>query len=288
MADLSDVETALLTLIQTAVYPNSTSSPSVVNADVRIYRGWPIAAQLDSDLAAGRAHVSVYAQPNVERNTTRYQREEQTQTAPVHTLTGSVNGNAVTIGGTVSTPQTVIVLCGTKFAFTYAVQSGDTLSTIAAAVAALIAVQFPGTAAVGAVITIVGQPGVVQARIAGQGSTWTEQGRQDRGFQIGCWCPTPALRDVLVPAIDLALRKLDRITLVDGSSAHIRYERTFTSDEGEKVQVFRRDLFYMIEYATASIATAYEVGAFGGTMTGGLSPDQSTGDVTGVANVVYN
>lgn len=281
MADLSDVETAFLAIIQGAVYPNGTSSPSIVNADVRIYRGWPIASQLDADLAAGKCHVSVYSQPNVERNTTRYPRDDQVVTAPVHTLTVAVNGNQVTIGGTVATPQNVIVLCGSRFAFTYAVKVTDTLNSIASALAALIAVTFPGSSAAGAVITVAGQPGILKARVAGAGAIWTEQRRQERGIQVTCWCQTPALRDALAPAIDLAFAQLDRITLPDQSSCRIKYERTGESDEAQKVQIFRRDLFYTVEYPTVTTSTAFEVGALKTTETGGVSSDGSVGNISG-------
>lgn len=263
MADLSTVETALLAIIQDAVYPNGTSNPSVVNADVRIYRGWPIAAQLDTDLAAGKCHVSVYSQQNMERNTTRYPRETKITARPVHTVTATVAGNDVTIGGTISTPQNVIVLCGTAFAFPYSIQSSDTPASIAAALAALIAASFPGTSADGTVITIAGAPGIVEARVVGAFSTWTEQRRQERGIQITCWCPTPAARDVLAPAVDLAFAEIDWLTLSDQSACRIRYERTIETDVPQKVQLFRRDLFYSVEYPTVTIGTAYETGSIG-------------------------
>lgn len=260
MADLSDVETALVNFVAAAVYPNGTSQPSVADADVRIYRGWPIGDQLDADLAAGKCHVSVYSQPNVERNTTRYPRDVQVLAAPVHTLTVTVDGNVITLGGTVSTPQNVIVLCARNARFVYSVQADDTLATIAAAVAALIAAQFPGTSSSGPTIAVSGAPGIIVARIASQGSTWTEQRRQERGMQITCWCPTPALRDALAPAIDVAFAQIDWLTMPDGGAARIRYERNCESDSAEKVQLFRRDLFYGVEYATATTETAPEVG----------------------------
>lgn len=260
MADLSEVETALLSIINNAVYPNGTSQPSVASVDVRIYRGWPISTQLDADLGAGKCHVSVYSQPNVERNTTRYRREQQVATAPVHTLTAAVSGNVITLGGTVAIPQNVVVLCSRQ-AFIYAVQANDDLASIATAVAALIAASFPGTASSGPDVTVAGSPGIIRARIASQGTIWTEQRRQERGLQIGCWCPTPALRDVLAPAIDLAFAQIDWLTMPDGGAARIRYERTVETDSAEKVQLFRRDLFYSVEYATATITNAYEVGA---------------------------
>src|ERR1700744_3522544 len=108
MADTSDVENALKALVIAAVYPNGTSQPSIVAKDLFIERGWPVSAKLDTDLAAGKAHISIFPPEGMEPNTTRWPREEQLLTAPVHTLTATVNGNTITIGGTVAVPQNVI------------------------------------------------------------------------------------------------------------------------------------------------------------------------------------
>ena len=41
MADLADVETALVGLTTAALYPGGSAASSSVGADCRIYRGWP-------------------------------------------------------------------------------------------------------------------------------------------------------------------------------------------------------------------------------------------------------
>lgn len=100
MADLSDVQNALVTLAAQTIYPNGTGQPSIATAPVVIYAGWPIASRLDDDLAAGKVHVSVYARPE-ERNTTRYSRDWQTVSINPATLTLTATVNTVTVGGTV-------------------------------------------------------------------------------------------------------------------------------------------------------------------------------------------
>jgi len=83
MADLSDVLTALVAQIVSAVYPNGTSSASESGAPTYVYPGMPVATTLDADMmamfnaiqagngpTAGRVHVSVYT-GNVEQNQTR-------------------------------------------------------------------------------------------------------------------------------------------------------------------------------------------------------------------------
>ena len=264
MADTSDVENALKAIVIGVVYPNGTLQPSIAGVTVGVERGWPTANDLDTELGAGQAIISIFPPPGLERNTTRYPRQESRIAKPVHTLTATVAGNTITIGGTVAIPQNVIALCGNRFLFPYSVQQGDTLDTIAANLAALIAAQFPGTDAAGSVITVAGNPGILQARIASTAQVATEQSLQEKTYWITCWCPTPAMRDILAPAIDVALKQYDFIVVgTEQSRARIRYARSNTSDEGQKVQIYRRDLVYTVEFGTFTIASAPETGAVG-------------------------
>jgi hypothetical protein len=259
VADTSDVEQVFVELVENVVYPNGTSQPSIVNAGVKIYRGWPVSANLDADLLAGVANISIFPPEGMERNTTRWPRDEQLLTAPVHTLTAMVNGNTITIGGAVAVPQNVIAICGSRFAFPYGVQTDDDLSAIAAGLSELIAVQFPGTTADGETITVAGHCGILQAMIASSGQVYIEQKRQEKSYWITCWCPTPAMRDILAPAIDVALSELDFITVgPEQSEARLRYASSRVSDEGQKVQIYRRDLVYTVEYGTGTITSAPE------------------------------
>jgi hypothetical protein len=263
MADLADVENAIKALLVGIIYPNGASDPSIVSEQVTIGRGWPLAADIDTAMTAGNCIVSVYSQPGMERNTTRFPRSDEITARPNITLTATVSGKQITLGGTIATPQNIVVLCGTQFVFPYEVQSGDTLASAATNVAALIAAEFPGTGASGDVITIAGNPGIVQVRVAGQFGIWTEEARQERGIQITCWCATPALRDALAAPIDLALKQLPFFATPDQSAVRLRYARTMMTDEGEKVQIFRRDLFYTVEYPTVSVGTAAQTAAIG-------------------------
>lgn len=256
MADLSDVENALVSLISGAVYPNGTGSASVITSPVRIYRGWPIPLNLDADLKAGTANVSVYSQPSNERCTTRYAQEWQTSADPVHTLTAIVTGQTITLGGTISTPQNVSVLVGNN-AVSYGVLVSDSLASVATALATLISAYVQASAS-GPVITVTSGM-AIQARVGAQGTIWQELGRQQKGFQISLWCATPTQRDALARAIGPALRSTNFLTLADNSAARLQYRSTISSDEAEKRTVYRRDFIYMVEYAESLTQTATEI-----------------------------
>lgn len=264
MPDQSEVEQALCNTIGAALYPNGTGSPSAITAPVRVARGWPIPDGLKADLKAGKVTVTVFSRNGVERNTTRYPREAQEVPGSrlPHTLTAIVAGNQVTIGGTVASPQNVLVVTRAQ-SFSYAVQPGDTLTTIATGLALLIAAAYPGTTNAGPVITVSGHPGILQARVATSARVITELKRQDKSFQISLWCPTPVLRDAAAKIIDPALAEITFLAFPDGSCGFVHYERSISLDTAEAEGSYRRDLFYWVEYPTVRTDAAFEIGAIG-------------------------
>ena len=82
MADQSDVEDALVTVVSAALYPTGTDDTSVPGPDCRIYRGWPNSAALDADLAAGKINVTVFPIGATGRTTTRYSEQWMGACAP--------------------------------------------------------------------------------------------------------------------------------------------------------------------------------------------------------------
>lgn len=271
MADESDVEHALVGLITTALYPAGVDQPCRAGLFCKVFRGWPLSPDLETDLRASTAQVSVFSRNGVERVTTRYPREWQLLSIPVRTLTATVSGATVTIGGTVSVPQNVTVLVGRAVAVTHPVQAGDTLATIAGGLAARLTAQGLSAASVGAILTVP-SGGLLQARVGAAGTSIRELRRQEKSFQITLWCPSPQSRDAVAKIVDPALAALNFIALADGSHGLIRYERTITSDAAERMGEYRRDLFYWIEYPTTETATHFEVTDFVLANQGGQSP----------------
>lgn len=104
MADLPDVENALVSTIATALYPSGASpgQPSAAGPVCKIYRGWPIptATGLDPDLAAGIVNISVFTESGGEKNTTRCQTDWQMMTpaAPQITLAVAAQTPNVSVG----------------------------------------------------------------------------------------------------------------------------------------------------------------------------------------------
>jgi len=245
MADQSDVENALVALAANALYPNGTSAPSVPGPDCLIYPGWPTSTALDSDLAAGRINVTVFPMPEPGRNTTRY-RQRWLGTAVQAALTASVAGLTVTIGGTANAGQLVGILIE-GISYVYRTQTGDTPETIAAQLATSArANQIVNL--MGSVLTFPGA-GQITARVVADVTVIQEIRRQEQGFRVTCWCPTPATRDASASAIDLYLAGFQFIRLVDGTEGRLHYRGTLVFDQSQDALLYRRDLIYDVEYA---------------------------------------
>ncbi|MFC4526413.1 hypothetical protein ISN76_12925 [Dyella halodurans] len=259
MADVIDVMNALVATMAQVIYPNGTAQPPSTGLQTVIYPGWPQSSQLDADLAGfsngkgGRIHVTVYASGN-EKNTTRYSNDWQTLSVPNPTLTASIAGQTVTIGGTVSTPQNMALLVNGA-GYTYAVQPADTLTSIATALAALV----PGASNTGPVITFPATARIQAARVGGVGTAFREVRRQQRLFQVTIWADTQADRETTAQAIDVPLAATEFLTMSDGTAARIIYQSSRLDDMTQKANLYRRDLTYLVEYATTQTAQATQV-----------------------------
>ena len=191
MADLSDVENALVAVIAQVFYPTGIGQPSVLGASVRIYRGWPSRPELESDLRTGVVNVSVYALSR-EEPVTRFQSDWRPLAGPsAPTLNLAASGNAVTVGGVVQTPQNVAIIVDGRAGYAYGVRAGDTPVSIATALAALIASDWPGTTSTDAVVTVPGAE-TLAGRAGTFGVSIRELKRQRRDIQIALWANTPA------------------------------------------------------------------------------------------------
>lgn len=257
MADITDVSNALVTAIAGIVYPNGTSQPSITGAPVLVYQGWPDAVQLRTDLAAGKVHVSVFPQPNMLRVVDSAMSDWSTPSAPANTITLTLSGQTVTVGGTVSTPQNAALVVDNR-AYVYAVQAGDTLASIAAALASLVNADQTATA-VGAVVTIPGAK-YISPRVGGQGVAVRETRRQEQGYQITVWANCFDQRDPIASAIDSALSGIPHLTLADQSAA-LRFKNSRQDDSQQKEGIYRRDLLYAVEFSTFASQTLTQITA---------------------------
>lgn len=253
MADLSNVLSLLAAKASAVVYPNGTGQASICSASVRVYPGWPVPNRLESDLKVGNAHISIYPLQTERRKGVALGRPYRISDHGDPTITVGVTGKTVTFAGTVSVPQNIYLLVnGTGYM--HAVQTTDTLTSIATAFTSLIA----GATSSGAVLSIPSAHAIT-ARVGGVGSAVQELKRQEKDFQLTVWAHSPSLRDQLGSAIDSAFAENSDLTFPDGSHGVLLYARTIQSDQLEKAGAYRRDLIYSVEYATTKVIDAPQV-----------------------------
>jgi hypothetical protein len=264
VADVADVTNTLVSLISSVIYPNGGGSPSAIGFDANIFPGWPDPSLLDANLNAipSVSSVSVYPRPE-EHNTTRFMDTWQEISRNTATLTLTAVGQNVTVGGTVpnpitSNPQNVVIFVN-SVPYVYGVQQGDTTATIAAALCALIAAAVPGTSVAGAAITLPALARIGALRVGITGVAVEEIRRQQKLFQIAVWSATPLARDKIAAAIDVVLAGTFFLTLPDQSAARLIYVRNLESDALQKDRLYRRDLFYSVEYPTLDVETETEI-----------------------------
>ena len=252
MASLTGLMKQLAAQIAAIAYPNGTGQPSASGIPLRVYPGWPVPNVLEDDLKAGWAHISVYPHGKDSKTTRYIGRGWELLVTPVHTVVMTVDGATVTLSGTISRQNLMVNLNGTSYV--YAMQATDTLTTAATGLAALI----PGASNAGPVITLGGAHSVF-TRVGGFGSAFKETKRQEQVVQIIIWANSPEARDAVASPIDSALSDGNNMTLTDGSSAIIRSAGSLMTDQLQKSDLYRMDLFYSVDYATTQIQQATEV-----------------------------
>jgi len=247
MPDQADVEEALAAAVAGALYPAGAAGASAVGNTCRVYRGWPTAAALQADLAAGVVHVAVHPVAGSLRDTTRYPAEWQgTVAAP--TLRAAVAGETVAFTGAAAAGQVAGVLVdGTAHA--YRVRAGDTPGVVAAVLAQLVRSARPAVL-LGDGFTLPGGVGIA-ARVMADGIGGMELRRQRAGFRVVAWCPAPGVRDEVAACVDLALAAAGFLD-VGGWGCWVRALGGSVVDAGSVAGVWRRDLLYGIEYPTVA------------------------------------
>lgn len=243
MSDLAAVIQTIAQNLVTPIYPNGTTNPSIAGVQVTINDGWPIRSQLDADLQSGFAHVSVYP-TNQERVMTKFERVYELNTQTPTTIVLTVSGTSVTVTGTISTPQVVMIIAN-SIGYAYAIQSNDTVNTIATNTAALI----EGATATGNVLTIPSAYSL-KAVVSTPYSASQEIARMDRVVMISVWAPNQVIRATLEAAIDVYMKENYRIPMPDNFFAQVFYLSMSWTDQLEKSLIYRSDLKYTIQYAT--------------------------------------
>lgn len=237
MADLSDIETSLATVVDAVRVAQGASWI--------IFRGWPSASTLDAALNSGQVQVSIWPDSGIFRELDTPEPREWALTPVAPTLTVSVAGDVATFAGVCSTDQIAGLRTGS---YVWAVRCGstDTPVTIAGSLAAA-----SGGTASGAAVTLAG---LSEAK-TGRDVVMVRQTRwQIAGIKVIVWAPTPQLRDTVASAIDgyLSSDLNAKLTMPDGTLAVVRGGGSLVIDTAQEATLYRRDLRYRVQFITTT------------------------------------
>lgn len=267
MADLSEVQTALVARVWGSIYPGGPNTSPVTGFATEVYPGWPRETDLDADMAANPPIVNISIFPEgIERVTTRFPVEWTDQTRGVPTITAAIADKTVTLSGTVTVGQYLSIVTLNKAA-SYAAVAGDDLPAVATKTAALLTTAGVPATASGPVITIPSAAATdIAARVGAPGTVIREIRRQQKLFRISVWAPTQIARDATASIVDNALAAIappmvdaDFLLFPDGSKGWLLYQQSMDLDQFETKNVSRRDLCYFCEYATTQTAPGYPI-----------------------------
>ena len=246
MADVSDVENALVDEIVALLYPAGSTADSVIGVPCRVYRGWPSPAALNTDLSAGFVNVTVFPAPVADELPDPYFDTEYAVTMP-STLAAAVQGQTITFTGTAVNGQVVGILAD-GVPYIHQVQDRETPEGIAATLAVLIR-PHRDVALFRAMLTF---PGVrsLNVRVVANTSVLRAVRRQRKTLRVSCWCPGPLIRDVVGKSIDGGLSGRVFLNLVDTTKARLHYLSTEIYDQSQSALLYRRDIVYRCEYTT--------------------------------------
>jgi len=258
MADISDVEIALVDQIVAALYPSGSAADSAVGTTCRIYRGWPTPGALNADLTAGLVNVTVYPAAKPDDCLDLYL-DRVLLPPPAANLTSTVVGQSVVFSGAPKLNDLVGLLVD-NVSYVYRAVANDTAASVAANLSELISADRPALYS-GTTISV---PGAVLliARVAAMAAATEVRRRLRREVQVSCWCPNPLLRDSVSKIVDTFMIGNNVISLSDGTECRIRYATTQIFDQSQNVQLFRRDLAYNCEFC-ATVSTPAPVMIFG-------------------------
>lgn len=255
MADLSDVEAKLAELIAAAIYPDGPLNPSTIGAPARIYPGWPVAKNLDSDLLAGIVNVSVFPMHMTPPSVVQVNSDPIVLVPPVHGLTIDVTGRDITVTGTPSAGEFVSILLRDS---AYS-RAGATADDILAALQTDIAADYAGGATLNGSTLTIGEPDDIIVRVGAPGTMVQSIRRILQPFTISIWAPSPDLRHTVGALVNQTLINAYRVEMADKSHMRCVYYRTDESDLRQNANLFRRDLVFNVDYGVTEQFEAVEI-----------------------------
>ena len=246
MADLSDVEQEIVTLVYKAIHPDSTNSPNAIDFPCRVFRGWPTPAGLNADLQAGIANVTVFPDDDLGVTINHFGATWYDQQIPA-TFFGKVDGYSVIFSGEIEREALIGLLVDGQ-SFVHRATVGESPTVVASTLASLISSTRPAQATNARIL--VPDSHALSVRIGEAANCYHEIRRQHRQIRVASWCNNPLRRDKIASHIDRILATCTFVELPDSAKGRLTYRGTMVYDQAQNALLYRRDLLYTAEYPT--------------------------------------
>ncbi len=277
MATIDDVMTTLAA--------ECTEALASVQLDTLAYPGWPQQQELLEDLKNRIVNVSVYPSPHGERNTTRFAPVFRVVREPVANLSavlsavklqggiGEVAATAtIELRGSINEGVVAILYVGGAYVPFHPV-TGATLEATAAALAAAINNDASASTVVTAsvapsltgVVLTAREPGMagnsipVRFSIGGTGVVSCIEKTQTHDFEIHVWAYDNDARKLVGDALERHFTHERTLTWEDGEMFKLRYAKQVQTDAEIKHGIYRRIVYYSVEYPTTYKTEAVQV-----------------------------
>ena len=264
MADLYEVENALVQYIGNVVYPNGIPTNGispvggiVINGPVR---GWPVSQDLDILLQSGKGMITIYPLAGMTQMTTRFMDKWLQLTENSVNITYTVLNNQIEFSGTVSDNMIAGIFNNGK-GYVVNISSIDTPSSIASKLSALIS----GSSAIGNVLTLNEIYLDFEVGVGIAQTCFCEKIRYLQQFQISLWMPTTLSRDLVGKAISNSIYQ-KFIELPDLTYGWLKPGMSSYDDKMSKSNEWVRHIRVSVEYGDGITELSYPVlfGVYGG------------------------
>jgi hypothetical protein len=286
MASIDDVMTAMVDQIALLL---TAKGEEELLPDYRVYMGWPHPEELARDLTNKVVNISVYTDEIGEKLKDSFIMTGIEVEPPVVNLTATQSAAKLRNGAPLVAASATITLAGsvnngvftlfkltladglTSYYASYKPIPGDTLTNVAAGLTAAINASTPmntyvTAASVGAVVTVtanvLGEAGNLIAldfSIGGEGKMVGETRRQSSIFEVHVWAYDHPSRRLISDIIDNGFAQVHFLCFPDHSAGRLTYSRSKQTDAELRHGIYRRMLYYRVEYGRTLEARGFSV-----------------------------
>lgn len=281
MATLNQVQDELVAQVKLALAQLATSVAPVNSV---VYTGHPVPQELQKDLRAKIVNVSINVSPTSgKRQTSIINKQNEIVNDPIINLTSTISATqlqgatvstqatgTITLSGSVNAGLNLMAVVGQNYIPYHPVTNiplSQVATELAAAInanvgaAALVTAASVGTNVVltSVAVGIASNAIEFDLRVGGTGSIVRKTRTQKDEFQIHIWGYNDDVRGQVADAIDSYLEDVNFLQPTGEPPCRLLYTHRMQTDAENSLGIYRRVLYYTVEYSMTKSTQAYTV-----------------------------